>query len=85
MCIRDRPYAEDAIYRQISDITISMKSADHLQMPKLVSSEYTVRLSEDEQKKYTDLKQELVLSLEMCIRDSLYISMLFMVVWFLLD
>ena len=57
------PYAEDAIYRQISDITISMKSADHLQMPKLVSSEYTVRLSEDEQKKYTDLKQELVLSL----------------------
>ena len=57
------PYAEDAIYRQISDITISMKSADHLHMPKLVSSEYTVRLSEDEQKKYTDLKQELVLSL----------------------
>ena len=40
-----------------------MKSADHLHMPKLVSSEYTVRLSEDEQKKYTDLKQELVLSL----------------------
>ena len=57
------PYAEDTIYRQISDITISMKSADHLQMPKLVSSEYTVRLSEDEQEKYTDLKQELVLSL----------------------
>lgn len=57
------PHAEDAIYRQISDITISMKSADHLQMPELVSSEYTVQLSEDEQKKYTDLKQELVLSL----------------------
>ena len=35
-----------------------MKSADHLHMPKLVSSEYTVRLSEDEQEKYTDLKQE---------------------------
>ena len=58
------PYAEDAIYRQISDITISMKSADHLQMPDLVSSEYTVQLSEEEQKKYTDLKQELVLSLD---------------------
>lgn len=57
------PYAEDAIYRQISDITISMKSADHLQMPELVSSEYTVQLSEDEREKYTDLKQELVLSL----------------------
>ena len=39
------PYAEDAIYRQISDITISMKATDHLQMPELVSSEYAVRLS----------------------------------------
>ena len=27
------PYAEDAIYRKISDITISMKSTDHLKMP----------------------------------------------------
>lgn len=57
------PYAEDAIYRQISDITISMKAADHLKMPELVSSEYSVRLSDDEKQKYTDLKQELVLSL----------------------
>lgn len=57
------PYAEDAIYRQISDITISMKATDHLQMPELVSSEYTVRLSDEEKQKYTDLKQELVLSL----------------------
>ena len=57
------PYAEDAIYRQISDITISMKAADHIKMPELVSSEYSVRLSDDEKQKYTDLKQELVLSL----------------------
>lgn len=57
------PYAEDAIYKQISDITISMKATDHLKMPGLVSSEYTVRLSDEEKQKYTDLKQELVLSL----------------------
>lgn len=57
------PYAEDAIYRKISDITISMKSTDHLHMPELVSSEYTVQLSEDERKKYENLKQELILSL----------------------
>lgn len=57
------PYAEDAIYKQISDITISMKATDHLKMPELVSSEYTVRLSDEEKQKYTDLKQELVLSL----------------------
>lgn len=57
------PYADDAIYKQISDITISMKAADHLKMPELVSSEYTVRLSDEEKQKYTDLKQKLVLSL----------------------
>ena len=57
------PYAEDAIYRQISDITISMKATDHLKMPELVSSEYAVRLSDEEKQKYADLKQELVLSI----------------------
>ena len=40
-----------------------MKSTDHLQMPELVSNEYTVQLSDEEKQKYTDLKQELVLSL----------------------
>ena len=57
------PYAEDAIYRKISDITISMKSTDHLQMPELVSSEYVVRLSDSEQEDYEDLKRELVLTI----------------------
>lgn len=57
------PYAEDAIYRQISDITISMKATDHLRMPELVSSEYAVQLSDEEQEHYDELKQELVLTL----------------------
>ena len=57
------PYAEEAIYRKISDITISMKSTDHLKMPELVSTQYEVRLSEDEAERYTDLKQELILQL----------------------
>lgn len=57
------PYAEDAIYRQISDITISMKATDHLQMPELVSSEYVVQLSDTEADDYEELKRELVLSL----------------------
>ncbi len=57
------PYAEDAIYGKISDITISMKSTDHLQMPELVSSEYTVSLSDEEREHYEELKRELVLSL----------------------
>ena len=57
------PYAEDAIYRKISDITISMKSTDHLKMPELVSTTYEVQLSESERDRYEDLKQEFILQL----------------------
>lgn len=57
------PYAEDAIYRKIGDITISMKATDHLQMPELISSEYTVQLSDEEKSHYEELKQDLVLTL----------------------
>jgi SNF2 family DNA or RNA helicase len=57
------PHAEDAIYRRIGDITISMKSTDHLKMPELVSSQYEVQLSADERKRYEELKQDLVLNL----------------------
>lgn len=57
------PGAEQQIYRLISDITISMKSTDHLRMPELVSSRYTVYLSEEEEKRYAALKQDLVLQL----------------------
>ena len=57
------PGAEQRIYNKISDITISMKSTDLLKMPELVSSEYTVRLSDEERKRYDELKQDLVLQL----------------------
>lgn len=57
------PGAEQQIYRLISDITISMKSTDYLQMPELISTEYAVRLSEPERKRYEKLKEELVLQL----------------------
>ena len=57
------PGAEDTIYRKISDITISMKSTDHLKMPKLISAECEVRLSNEEQKRYDNLKEDLVLQL----------------------
>lgn len=44
------PDAEQRIYDKISDITISMKAADHLKMPELISTEYTVQLSEKSKK-----------------------------------
>lgn len=57
------PGAEQAIYEKISDITISMKAADHLKMPELVNTKYMVHLSEKEKKKYEDMKAELILAL----------------------
>lgn len=57
------PGAEDDIYRRIADITISMKSTDHLKMPELISSEYTVSLTEKEMIRYDQMKQNLVLQL----------------------
>lgn len=57
------PGAEKQIYRKISDITISMKSTDHLIMPELVNSRCIAHLSEQEQKRYEELKQDLVLQL----------------------
>lgn len=60
---KPRPGAEERIYGKISDMTISMKASDFLRMPGLVSSEYTVRLSEKERERYDALKNDLVLAL----------------------
>lgn len=57
------PGAEEQIYKKISDITISMKATDHLNMPELISSEYMVYLSDKEQERYDELKRDLVLSM----------------------
>ena len=57
------PGADEAIYRQISDITISMKAADHLKMPELVMNNVSVELSDEERDRYEELRQTLVLQL----------------------
>lgn len=57
------PGAEEAIYHQIADITVSMKAGDYLEMPKLVSVAKEVSLSEKERKRYDELKKSLVLEL----------------------
>jgi SNF2 family DNA or RNA helicase len=58
------PFAEDAIYDKISDITISMKANDYLNMPELISNHVEVEMSEKEMKAYQELKQELVITLD---------------------
>ena len=60
---RPKPGAEAEIYRRISDITISMKSTDHLKMPELIQSEYTVYLDPDERDAYEEMKKKFILDL----------------------
>ncbi len=55
--------AEDAIYKKISDMTISMKSTDYLDMPELISNEYKVYLSDKEMKIYDEFKSQYVMEL----------------------
>jgi SNF2 family DNA or RNA helicase len=57
------PGAEDRIYSQISDITISMKSADYLKMPECVLNEVPVYLSEKEWSIYSEFRDEMVANL----------------------
>ena len=58
------PGAEERIYEKISDITISMKAADHLRMPALIESEYSVRMDEAEKKMYDSMCEQLVLQMK---------------------
>lgn len=59
-----REGAEKEIYELIGDICISMRAADHLEMPELVSSRVEVRLNEKERKLYDTLKRDMILKLK---------------------
>jgi len=57
------PGAEDKIYKQISDITISMKSIDYLKMPECIVNKVSVSLNEKEWNIYSKFKDEMVTKL----------------------
>ena len=57
---KPKPGAEEAIYRLISDITISMKGTDYLKLPELVINEVPVKLSEKEMKTIDTMKRDLI-------------------------
>ena len=59
-----RPGAEEQIYERISDITISMKAIDHLNMPECLFVNHEVEMNEIERTLYDQLKTELIIPLE---------------------
>ncbi|CAI3673305.1 DEAD/DEAH box helicase [Clostridium neonatale] len=60
--LRDK--AEDAIYNKISDICISMKACDYLNMPKRIFNKVEVQMDEKEEKLYKKLETEMLLSFD---------------------
>lgn len=63
--------AEDAIYDRISDMTISMKALDYLQMPERIDHEILVEMDLKEKDLYQTFKQELVVSLKDQVLDAI--------------
>lgn len=60
---KPRVGAEDEIYRAIGDMTLSMRTTDHLQLPELTVTATPVVLEPKERKVYEQLKADLVLQL----------------------
>lgn len=54
---------EEAIYEKISDITVSMKAEDYLEMPELIMNKVPVELSAKEQATYDQLKKDMLVTL----------------------
>ena len=58
------PAAKEAIYKKISDVTISMKAVDYLDMPSKVINQVKVQLSDEEMSVYQEMKDDMVASLD---------------------
>lgn len=56
--------AEELIYQRISDITISMKALDYLNMPDCIPTRYEVEMNAEERKLYDMLRQDLLIPLK---------------------
>ena len=59
-----RPGAEEQLYSRISDITISMKALDYLDMPECVTVNHEVKMSVSERKLYDQLRTDLIIPTE---------------------
>lgn len=58
------PGAEEQIYKRISDITISMKSCDYLDLPECVFNEVPVFMDEKETEIYDSFRADMVMSIK---------------------
>lgn len=61
---KPRDGAEEAIYKKISDICISMKAFDYLNMPECIFNKVEVQMDEKEESLYKKLESEMLLSFD---------------------
>jgi SNF2 family DNA or RNA helicase len=61
---RPKPHAEEWIYSRLSDLCVSMKSQDFLNMPERLERDVTVKLPPAAKEKYKELEREMVAKLE---------------------
>lgn len=59
-----KPGVQEAIQKKISDICISMKAKDYLQMPELTVNDILVKLQPAEMEKYRELEKEKLMELD---------------------
>lgn len=60
---KPRPGAEQEIYDAISDITVSMRTTDYLDLPEVTYTNHPVALSSPERAAYDRLKKDMVIQL----------------------
>lgn len=58
------PGAEEKIYERISDIAVSMKALDYLDMPDFISVTHTVEMNRRERKIYDEMRKELLVTID---------------------
>lgn len=56
------PGAEEKIYEKISDIAVSMKALDYLDMPQFIAVTQLVEMSRSEKKIYDEMRKELIVT-----------------------
>lgn len=67
---KPRPGAEAEIYEAISDITLSMRTTDYLDLPELTITTHEVELSSSERKVYNQLVRDMVIDLDGAVVDA---------------
>lgn len=67
---RPRPHAEGQIHSLISDITVSMRSVDHLDLPEVTFTDVLVQMPPSARARYEELREQMITSIGGSIVDA---------------